>query len=103
MRGGKPGTLILLMAVLCALPAFSHPHDVAPAADGGVWYTPQLAGGLGWLDPATGKTRRVSFGIASSPHGVIVGPRRPTRARFALDGVDTTLAWLGASLKSTQG
>lgn len=56
------------------LPIFSHPHDVAPAADGGIWYTPQLAGGLGWLDPATGKTRRIPFGAGSQPHGVITGP-----------------------------
>ncbi len=54
------------------LPALSHPHDVAPAADGGIWYTPQLAGGLGWLDPSTGKTRHIPFGVGSSPHGVIV-------------------------------
>lgn len=56
------------------LPALTHPHDVAPALDGGIWYTAQLAGGLGWLDPRTGETRRVHFGIGSSPHGVIVGP-----------------------------
>jgi virginiamycin B lyase len=56
------------------LPIFSHPHDVASAADGGIWYTPQLAGGLGWLDPSTGKTRRIPFGLGSSPHGVITGP-----------------------------
>lgn len=31
----------------------SRPHDVAPAADGGVWYTAQASGKLGWLDPAT--------------------------------------------------
>lgn len=30
-------------------------------------------------------------------HGVIVGPRRPTRARFALDDVAAALAWLAAS------
>ncbi|MDR3511785.1 MAG: trehalose-phosphatase [Caulobacteraceae bacterium] len=30
-------------------------------------------------------------------HGVIVGPRRPTRARFALDDVGAALAWLAAS------
>ena len=24
------------------------PHDVAPARDGGVWYTAQLSGELGW-------------------------------------------------------
>ena len=31
------------------VPAGSHPHDVAPAADGGVWYTAQASGELGWL------------------------------------------------------
>lgn len=56
-----------------SLPEASHPHDVAPAADGGIWYTPQYTGGLGWLDPATGKTRTVDFGAGSRPHGVIVG------------------------------
>ena len=52
----------------------SHPHDVAPARDGGVWYTAQAAGELGWLDPKTGKTRLTALGPGSAPHGVIVGP-----------------------------
>lgn len=56
------------------VPAGSHPHDVAPAADGGVWYTAQLHGALGWLDPATGATRHIPLGAGSAPHGVIVGP-----------------------------
>ena len=51
-----------------------HPHDVAPAADGGVWYTAQSTGELGYLDPKTGATRMVRLGSGSSPHGVIVGP-----------------------------
>jgi virginiamycin B lyase len=51
-----------------------HPHDVAPAADGGVWYTAQSTGELGYLDPKTGATRMVKLGSGSSPHGVIVGP-----------------------------
>lgn len=50
------------------------PHDVAPAADGGVWYTAQRSGELGYLDPTTGATRMVPLGAGSSPHGVIVGP-----------------------------
>ena len=50
------------------------PHDVAPAADGGVWYTAQRTGELGHLDPATGATRTVKLGAGSAPHGVIVGP-----------------------------
>src|SRR5438067_4348791 len=57
-----------------SVPAGSHPHDVAPAADGGVWYTAQTAGALGRLDPVTGKTSHVELGERSAPHGVIVGP-----------------------------
>lgn len=56
------------------IPAGSHAHDVAPARDGGVWYTAQVVGELGWLDPATGKTRQITLGEGSAPHGVIVGP-----------------------------
>jgi len=57
-----------------ALPEGSHPHDVAPAVDGGVWYTAQSLGALGHLDPKSGKTRQIPLGKGSSPHGVIVGP-----------------------------
>lgn len=56
------------------LPRGSRPHDVAPALDGGVWYTAQGSGELGWLDPATGLTRHTALGAGSRPHGVIVGP-----------------------------
>jgi virginiamycin B lyase len=55
------------------VPAGSHPHDVAPAADGGVWFTAQQAGYLGHLDPATGTVTQVALGNGSMPHGVIVG------------------------------
>jgi virginiamycin B lyase len=57
-----------------AVPVGSHPHDVAPARDGGIWYTAQAVGALGWLDPRTGRTRHTPLGIGSAPHGVIVGP-----------------------------
>ena len=57
-----------------ALPAGSRPHDVAPAADGGVWYTAQRRAALGWLDPASGEVREIPLGEGSAPHGVIVGP-----------------------------
>ena len=56
------------------VPSGSGPHDVAPAADGGVWYTAQGSGELGWLDPETGEVREVALGAGSRPHGVIVGP-----------------------------
>jgi virginiamycin B lyase len=54
------------------VPPGSGPHDVAPAADGGVWYTAQSGGALGWLDPTTGETRHTDLGPGSRPHGVIV-------------------------------
>jgi virginiamycin B lyase len=41
------------------VPPGSHPHDVAPAPDGTVWYTAQHTGELGRLDPETGDTRHV--------------------------------------------
>jgi virginiamycin B lyase len=56
------------------VPAGTHPHDVAPAPDGSVWYTAQFSGALGKLDPLTGETRHIPLGPGSSPHGVIVGP-----------------------------
>lgn len=56
------------------MPAGSHPHDVAPATDGTVWYTAQATGELGRLDPASGQTRQIRLGQGSAPHGVIVGP-----------------------------
>lgn len=79
---------LLIMAVLAAPPAAAepvrmqsyevprgaHPHDVAPAADGRVWYTAQMQGALGRLDPASGKVEHVPLGEGSRPHGVIVGP-----------------------------
>jgi virginiamycin B lyase len=56
------------------VPKGSHPHDVAPAPDGKVWYTSQPRGELGRLDPATGKIEHIPLGMGSSPHGVIIGP-----------------------------
>ncbi|MDL1861327.1 lyase [Betaproteobacteria bacterium PRO7] len=56
------------------VPRGAGPHDVAPAPDGGVWYTAQRQGALGRLDPATGKTEQIPLGRGSAPHGVIVGP-----------------------------
>jgi virginiamycin B lyase len=57
-----------------AVPDGSHPHDIAPAGDGTVWYTAQATGRLGRLDPETGRTTEVPLGEGSAPHGVIVGP-----------------------------
>ncbi len=65
------------------LPPGSHPHDVAPAADGGVWYTAQHAGALERLDPATGSIRQIPLGRGSRPHGVILAS---DRAPWVTDG-----------------
>lgn len=54
------------------VPPESRPHDVAPAIDGGVWYTAQNLGELGWLDPDSGETIHIRLGDGSRPHGVIV-------------------------------
>ena len=58
------------------VPDGAHPHDVAPAPDGKVWYTAQHQGALGLLDPTNGKTVQIPLGPDSAPHGVIVGPDR---------------------------
>lgn len=57
-----------------SVPTGAHPHDVAPAADGGIWYTAQAQGALGYLDPKTGTTHQIPLGRGSAPHGVILGP-----------------------------
>ncbi|WP_324970716.1 virginiamycin B lyase family protein [Methyloceanibacter sp.] len=56
------------------VPKGDHPHDVAPAPDGTVWYTGQRSGVLGRLDPRTGEVDRIPLGEGSAPHGVIIGP-----------------------------
>jgi len=58
-----------------AVPAGSHPHDVAPVpGQGPVYFTAQRSGQLGILDPVSGRVDVVSLGPGSAPHGVIVGP-----------------------------
>jgi virginiamycin B lyase len=66
-----------------AVPRGAHPHDVAPAPDGGVWYTAQAQGALGLIDPKTKKTIQIPLGADAAPHGVIVGP---DRAAWVTDG-----------------
>lgn len=56
------------------VPAGSHPHDVAVADDGTVWYTGQGSGELGRLDPPSGQVEEIPLGAGSRPHGVILGP-----------------------------
>jgi virginiamycin B lyase len=56
------------------LPAGSYPHDVAPAADGTVWFSGQSQGVAGRFDPLSGKLEKIPLGPGAAPHGVIVGP-----------------------------
>ena len=56
------------------LPENAYPHDVAPAADGTVWYSGQRLGVAGHFDPKTGKTEHIPLGRGSAPHGVIIAP-----------------------------
>ena len=67
-------------------------HDVAPAPDGGVWYTAQRSGHLGWFDPKTGKSELISLGGSSSPHGVIPGP---DKAAWITDGGQGAIVRVG--------
>lgn len=70
----EPVDIVDLEVVVYDVPSGSRPHDVAPADDGGVWYTAQRLGALGHLDPDSGETRHIALGDGSAPHGVIVGP-----------------------------
>jgi virginiamycin B lyase len=57
-----------------ATPSRTGIHDVAPAPDGGVWFSAQRSGHLGWFDQKSGRTELVALGAGSSPHGVVQGP-----------------------------
>ena len=72
-----------------ATPRRTGIHDLAPAPDGGVWFTAQASGHLGWFDPASGRTELVALGPRSSPHGVIQGP---DRAAWITDGGQNAIA-----------
>jgi virginiamycin B lyase len=75
----------------------AHPHDVAPAPDGTVWYTAQHQGALGILDPKSGKVTQVPLGPDSAPHGVIVGP---DRAAWITDGGQNAIVRYDADSKA---
>jgi len=67
-------------------------HDVAPAPDGGVWFTAQRSGHLGWFDPKAGRTELVALGRGSAPHGVIPGP---DKAAWITDGGQQAIVRVG--------
>jgi virginiamycin B lyase len=72
-----------------AVPSGAHPHDVAAAPDGTVWYTAQHQGALGVLDPTTGTVEQIPLGKGAAPHGVIVGP---DRAAWITEGGQNAIA-----------
>jgi len=77
----------------------AHPHDVAPAPDGKVWYTAQSQGALGILDPKTGKVTQVPLGPGAAPHGVIVGP---DRAAWITEGGQNAIARFDPATKAVK-
>jgi virginiamycin B lyase len=81
------------------VPHGAHPHDVAPAPDGTVWYTAQHQGAIGILDPKTGKVTQVSLGSGAAPHGVIVGP---DRAAWITEGGQNAIARFDPETKAVK-
>lgn len=71
-QGGKPPGRMQSWPL--KTPRATGIHDLAPAPDGGVWFTAQRSGHLGWFDSSNGHTELIALGSGSSPHGVIQGP-----------------------------
>lgn len=74
-------------------------HDLAPAPDGGVWFSAQRSGHLGWFDPRSGRSELIPLGPGSSPHGVIAGP---DGAAWLTDGGQNAIvrvAWPSRALR----
>jgi virginiamycin B lyase len=71
---GREGRVSRVALREYVVPSGTHPHDVAPARDGTVWFTAQGSGKLGRFNPRTRRTRLIALGPGSAPHGVIVGP-----------------------------
>jgi virginiamycin B lyase len=74
-------------------------HDVAPAPDGGVWFTGQRSGDLGWFDPKTGKVELVPLGSNSAPHGVIQGPDHAAWITDGGQGAIVRVGWPGRDVR----
>jgi len=81
------------------VPEGAHPHDVAPAPDGMVWYTAQRQGAIGVLDPKSGAIKQFKLGPDSAPHGVIVGP---DRAAWVTDGGQNAIARVDPATKAVK-
>ena len=64
------------------VPPGTHPHDVAPAPDGTVWYTAQATGSSDGLTRRRGRRLR----SRSGPGGAARRHRRPDGAAWVTDG-----------------
>jgi virginiamycin B lyase len=107
----RRATLIVASALLAFAPAAAaeiayypvpkgaHPHDVALAPDGIVWYTAQSQGAIGVLDPKTGTAKQFALGPHSAPHGVIIGP---DRAAWVTDGGQNAIARVDPATKAVK-
>src|SRR5499427_10770499 len=106
----KPLALAALLLVLASpaaaaevqyfnVPQGDHPHDVAPAPDGTVWYTGQRKGFLGRLDPKTGNNEEIPLGPNALPHGVIVGP---DGAAWVTEGGQNAIARVDPATKAVK-
>ncbi len=72
--GASPVQAATMQSWPLATPRPTGIHDLAPAPDGGVWFTAQRSGHLGWFDPKSARSELIALGAGSSPHGVIAGP-----------------------------
>jgi virginiamycin B lyase len=72
--GASQGQGATMQSWPLATPRPTGIHDLAPAPDGGVWFTAQRSGHLGWFDPKSARSELIALGAGSSPHGVIAGP-----------------------------
>ena len=75
-------------------------HDVAPAPDGGVWFTAQRSGDLGWFDPKSGQSELIALGANSSPHGVIQGPDKAAWVTDSGQGAIVRVGWPGREVRA---
>ena len=67
-----PGPLKVSMKEWPVAKPASRPHDPLAARDGSIWYTGQMVGELGRLDPKTGKIREYPLKTPhSGPHGLV--------------------------------
>jgi virginiamycin B lyase len=84
---------------LYQLPSGAFPHDVAPAADGTVWFTGQRQGFLGRFDPKSGNVEKIPLGPGAAPHGVVVGA---DQAAWVTEGGQNAIARVDAATKAVK-